>query len=269
MRPSVLVLVVCASTLAACATSVERKRASFRSYREHEIAGRPVKEYLRARQVALFGGADTVNAEFRDGQTLLSFWFEPRDRSIQSGKSFGFEMPEVVEAVAVPIETRNHFLTAAHATSHRPQHLVWSFDGEARAARAEVVWIDEGADLALLRADLGDVPVYPWAPAVREGDPVLAAAVRSPSAGRVRCVGDPANAAGIQTFEVRHDCPVADGDSGCAILDLEGRLVGIHSATGYWLLPPRKTRRAVRPDPAGLQAWIRSRPTGEVNSRSP
>ena len=128
-----------------------------------------------------------------------------------------------------------------------------------QAARAEVVWKDEAADLALLRADLGVVPVFPWAPEVAEDDTVLVGGRRSPSAGRVLAVNPghtTEEGAEIPSWFVRHDAPVQDGDSGGAVGDELGRLIGVHTSTGFTVIPPRKVRRALRPDVARLTRFI-------------
>lgn len=236
MRYVALMLLV-----AGCATSIEDKRASFRPWESHRTA-------IEQGRIFLYGGADNVEVEMRDGRAYLQLEFRSRQRKAKRSKSFRFEMPRTSQGLAVPIEPKGYFLTAAHMTDDGPIHLVWSHGGKARSARAETIWRDPEIDLALLRADLGDVPAYPWGPVPEKGAGVFAAACGCPSAGRVVGVDRLGGA-----LAVCHDAPVRDGDSGAAILDANNRLVGVHSATTLSFPWFRKVRRAVRPDLAELK----------------
>lgn len=205
-----------------------------------------MRDFLSERFVRLYAGPDDVAASVRDGQLWLSFRFDPKDTEWKTGKSFGTSTDDlvIVEGLAVPIDRPGWFLTAAHCVTEEPITLVYSTADNAESARAKVVWRDDVADLALLSADLGDVPLSRWSPEPETGELVFAAAQRSPSAGTMLNL----DRASVDSFWVWHDAPVQDGDSGGAILDAEGRLVAIHSATGFDFWRMARARRAVRPD---------------------
>lgn len=254
-RASALLLL--AGLAAACATTEAEKEAAFLAGAPPEVAGVPTAAFLEARRVILVGGPSAVEVEMRDGRPSVFYGFGPGSSPTvsESGFSFDASFPEIAEAVAVPLPERGFFLTAAHATTDGPLHLLWFGEDTARAAPAEIVWRDEAADVALLRADLGDVPRFEWAASVRPGERVLVAGLDSPSAGRVTDIGDPAparRADGVSVAEIEHDAPVRDGDSGAPVVDLDGRLLAVHSATTW--RPFHRVRLAARPDPAALRA---------------
>lgn len=257
-RTSALLLL--AGLAAACATTDAEKEAAFLAGAPPEVAGVPTAAFLEARRVVLVGGPSAVEVEMRDGRPSVFYGFGPGSSptvSEQGELSFDVTFPPVAQAVAVPLPERGFFLTAAHATTDEPIHLLWFGEDTARVAPAEIVWRDEAADVALLRADLGEVPHFEWAKSVRAGERALVAGLDSPSAGRVTGVGDPAPARlahGVSVTEIEHDAPVRDGDSGAPVVDFAGRLLAVHSATTW--RPFGKVRLAVRPDPAALRTRI-------------
>ena len=247
-RHLLLPLALALALLSGCTTSVDDKRASFKPHEKRSIGAVSVREFIEARRVRMFGGPENVTAQVREGRLWLSFRFAP-----PAGDAAADHSLEIVECLAVPLDRPGWFLTAAHCVTREPITLVHATEGRARTARATIIWTDERSDLALLRADLGgDVPLSRWSPDPAPRDLVYAGAQRSPSAGVVIR----RERAGVEADWIWHDSPVQDGDSGGPILDAEGRLVAIHSASGFDFWRLSRVRRAVRPDLRRLATLI-------------
>lgn len=106
-----------------------------------------------------------------------------------------------------------------------------------RSARASVVGTDRDTDLAVLKIDLDKLPSITLgaSDALRVGDVVLAignpfAVGQTVTHGIVSATGR--NHLGINTFEnfIQTDAPINPGNSGGALIDAEGRLIGINTA---------------------------------------
>jgi serine protease DegQ len=123
------------------------------------------------------------------------------------------------------------------------QHLVDGADdievtlSDGRSASARVVGTDADSDLALLKVALDDLPVIPFGDIAQlsVGDPVLA--IGNPfnvgetvTSGIVSALDR--NQLGLSTIEnfIQTDAAINPGNSGGALVDGEGRLVGINTA---------------------------------------
>jgi hypothetical protein len=251
---------------AGCATTVEEKKESFAPYVDCRVGSTVFADFIKQRSVILIGGVEVIRAVIKEGRLFLSY----RVRSNEpvkgiSGKTavkFKIKMPKISRALATPINPEGYFLTAAHCTDFLPVYLIHGTGGKASFAKARLLWMDEESDLSLLKADLKGVSRYDWSDFPEQGETVLAGGQSSPSAGMVLDTssytekedGDP-----MDTYVVVHDTPVQDGDSGGPILDLRGRLVAVHSSTGFDIFRMSKIRRSVRPDLRQLEELISSR----------
>ncbi|MGB6008235.1 trypsin-like peptidase domain-containing protein [Castellaniella sp.] len=127
------------------------------------------------------------------------------------------------------ILTNNHVIESADAIE------VSLKDG--RQATAKLVGADPESDLAVLKVDLDKLPTIVFDPeqSVRVGDVVLAignpfGVGQTTTQGIVSALGR--NRLGINTYEdfIQTDAAINPGNSGGALIDTQGRLVGINTA---------------------------------------
>jgi S1-C subfamily serine protease len=150
---------------------------------------------------------------------------------------------------AAPITADGYFLTADHVLAREKGRNVFVLVGRGgRLApyRARVVWRSPKADLALLHVEVqvGVLDYYHWTPEDRwlpAGTPVvhggLATGPRSGWGRLGSSIPPEKNFSGYRTFKI--DIPLQPGDSGGAVVDAYGRLVGINSAVEF--LVPMET----------------------------
>jgi len=134
-------------------------------------------------------------------------------------------------------------IVAGDGTILTNHHVIEGADGievllaDGRRARAKVVGSDPETDLAVLRIELPDVPVIEFADSdrARIGDVVLAignpfGVGQTVTMGIVSALGR--TQLGINTFEnfIQTDAAINPGNSGGALVDTEGRLLGINTA---------------------------------------
>jgi serine protease DegQ len=135
----------------------------------------------------------------------------------------------------VLVSADGYLLTNQHVVDGADDIEVTLSDG--RSASAKVVGTDADADLALLKIALDDVPVIPFGDIAQlsVGDPVLA--IGNPfnvgetvTSGIVSALDR--NQLGLSTIEnfIQTDAAINPGNSGGALVDGEGRLVGINTA---------------------------------------
>ena len=135
----------------------------------------------------------------------------------------------------VLVSTSGYLLTNNHVIDGADDVEVMLSDG--RSASARVVGTDADSDLALLKIELDNVPVIPFGDIkqVSVGDPVLA--IGNPfnvgetvTSGIVSALDR--NQLGLSTIEnfIQTDAAINPGNSGGALVDGEGRLVGINTA---------------------------------------
>lgn len=136
---------------------------------------------------------------------------------------------------AVIVTDDGYMLTNHHVISAAVEIQAVLWDG--RIARAEIVGSDPDSDLAVLKIDGRDLPTVGFAPAdsVRIGDVVLA--IGNPfgigqtvTMGIVSATGR--SRLNLSTYEnfIQTDAAINTGNSGGALIDVEGRLIGINTA---------------------------------------
>jgi S1-C subfamily serine protease len=136
------------------------------------------------------------------------------------------------EGTGVAVAAGGYLATALHVVDRARAITVRLPDG--RQVFAEVVGRDPASDLALLKV-AADLPVLPYAPEPALGDPVCAVGNQFGLDLSVTCgVVSALHRAGtgfnpIEDF-VQTDAVVNPGASGGALVDREGRLVGLLSA---------------------------------------
>ena len=132
----------------------------------------------------------------------------------------------------VIVSAQGYVLTNYHVISHATDIQVLLYDG--RVAQAHVVGSDEETDLAVLKIDAGNLPVIRLAEQnPRPGDVVLA--IGNPlglnqtvTMGIVSAVGRQLYGSGAEDF-IQTDAAINLGNSGGALVNAEGRLVGINT----------------------------------------
>ena len=135
----------------------------------------------------------------------------------------------------VLVSADGYLLTNQHVVDGADDIEVTLSDG--RSASAKVVGTDADSDLALLKVSLDNLPVIPFGDIrhLSVGDPVLA--IGNPfnvgetvTSGIVSALDR--NQLGLSTIEnfIQTDAAINPGNSGGALVDGEGRLVGINTA---------------------------------------
>jgi serine protease DegS len=157
------------------------------------------------------------------------------------GELFGNVLPQTQKRIerslgsGVIVDGDGHIVTNYHVIANAGEIRVQLADG--RVAQPQVVGVDPDTDLAVLKIDLANLPVITFGRSdeLRVGDVVLA-------------IGDPLGLSqtvthgivsatargdlGITTFEdfIQTDAPINFGNSGGALVDSSGALVGINTA---------------------------------------
>ncbi|MGQ9723906.1 MAG: S1C family serine protease [Tepidimonas sp.] len=143
--------------------------------------------------------------------------------------------PQTGLGSGVIVSPQGYILTNYHVVEEADEILVQLSDG--RQAPAQVIGTDPDTDLAVLRIALPDLPVIVLgrSDALEVGDRVLAignpfGVGQTVTSGIVSALGR--SQLGINTFEnfIQTDAAINPGNSGGALVDAEGRLVGINTA---------------------------------------
>jgi len=159
----------------------------------------------------------------------------------QFGQMFGEVWPDYRERVerslgsGIIYDVRGHVVTNFHVIERATQVRVQLRDG--REAPATLVGVDRDTDLAVLKIGLGTLPIMPLGRSdrLRVGDPVLA--IGNPlglghtvTQGIVSATGR--GRLGVATFEnfIQTDAAINVGNSGGALVDATGKLIGLNSA---------------------------------------
>lgn len=153
----------------------------------------------------LFGGQPTT--------------FQHREQTLGSG-------------VIVSARGQGYVLTNNHVIAHAADIQVLLYDG--RIAKASLVGADEESDLAVLKIDASNLPVIHIAgQPLRPGDVVLA--IGNPlglnqtvTMGIVSAIGRQLNGSSAEDF-IQTDAAINLGNSGGALVNAEGELVGINT----------------------------------------
>lgn len=136
---------------------------------------------------------------------------------------------------AVIIDPEGYLVTNYHVVSGASEIRVQLADG--RIARPQLVGYDPETDLALLKVDLGELPAIPLGRSseLRIGDVVLAIGnpyglSKTVTHGIVSATGR--GLLGLMTFEnfIQTDAAINEGNSGGALINTRGELVGINTA---------------------------------------
>jgi serine peptidase DegS len=136
----------------------------------------------------------------------------------------------------VIVDRAAHVITNHHVIA--TADLIRAQLADGRVAEARIVGRDPDTDLAVLKLDLkGDVPVMPLGHSdrLRPGDIVLAIGnpvglSQTVTQGIVSATGR--GQLGVATFEnfIQTDAPINVGNSGGALINIDGELVGINTA---------------------------------------
>jgi Do/DeqQ family serine protease len=135
----------------------------------------------------------------------------------------------------VIVDKSGHIVTNYHVIANAAAIRVQLADG--RVATPKIVGVDPDTDLAVLKIDLPNLPVITFGRSdrVRVGDIVLAIGdpfglSQTVTHGIVSATGR--GDLGISTFEdfIQTDAPINFGNSGGALVDASGKLVGINTA---------------------------------------
>lgn len=155
-------------------------------------------------------------------------------RRIESGNGSGRFRVNTSVGSAVVIDPEGYLVTNYHVVSLANEIRIQLADG--RIANPELIGVDAETDLALLKLDLGTVPAIPLGRSdqLRVGDVVLAIGnpyglSKTVTQGIVSATG---RGAGLLTFEnfIQTDAAINEGNSGGALINTSGRLIGINTA---------------------------------------
>lgn len=226
----------------------EDKRRAFAPYASIRVEGRPVAEVLRARTAVVVTG------------------FDPRPVTWNE-HALKFSIPPQVDASfahAVVLTQDGYLLTCAHALDQVPVWVVVTAHGTWVTLPATVVWQGDdrvtATDAALLHVEAQGLDACPWgvvAPDVSLPHPrdattigsVLLCACAGFSAGHLRDTSREGEA-----LVLLSDLPLAPGDSGAPIVDLQGRLLGI--VVGMQFAVHGFRAEGVRPSPSRIAQCI-------------
>ncbi len=135
----------------------------------------------------------------------------------------------------VVVSKAGHILTNFHVIDGAEEILVALSDG--RQANAKVIGVDPETDLGVLKIELPDLHVLPFATqeTLRVGDVVLAignpfGVGQTTTMGIVSALGR--DGLGMNVYEnfIQTDAAINPGNSGGALIDTQGKLVGINTA---------------------------------------
>ncbi len=188
----------------------------------------------KARAAANFGDDEDSGSPF-GGQNIppqLRRFFEQRGGG-SGGR--GMQMPREHGAASGVIATADGYvLTNNHVVDHADKVEVTLNDG--RKFIAKVIGTDPKTDLAIVKIDAKGLPAIPFADsgAVEVGDVALAAGNpfglgQSVTLGMVSATGRATMGLDYEDF-IQTDAAINPGNSGGALVDAQGRLIGINTA---------------------------------------
>jgi S1-C subfamily serine protease len=215
---------------------------------ETAVPGRAVLRQAAAR----------LSAVVISGKEELSPWIESRFTQGQG--------PDDADGgSAVPISPDGYFMTADHVLSRSDGRNVFVVHGQRgglQATKARIVWRSASTDLALLHIPVATPRYYTWSSPDRwlpAGTPVIHSGIATgfrSEPGKLVTGIPPGKKNGTR---FKHDIPLEPGDSGGAVVDAHGQLVGVNSAVEF--LVPLETAffiesEANRPNVRALQRRI-------------
>jgi S1-C subfamily serine protease len=185
---------------------------------------------MRKRTAVVIGGVESLRVNAADGR------ISPGMR-LTSQVSYSIESPSFALSLGAgaAIAPDGYFLTAAHAVSLQPSHVLVEATGGVVAAPVRVVWSDSGADVALVHAAVAPDSWFEWMPdrPITRGGPVVAFAhLLGGSAGAVEVRIDFEEIGPYEVVAIPHDAPLRSGFSGGPAIALDGSLIGILTSTG-------------------------------------
>ncbi len=136
---------------------------------------------------------------------------------------------------AVVIDSEGYLVTNYHVVADATEIRLQMSDG--RIANPDIIGVDRETDLAVLKVDLGPLPAIPLGRSdqLRIGDVVLAIGnpyglSKTVTQGIVSATGR--GLLGLLTFEnfIQTDAAINEGNSGGALINSRGELVGINTA---------------------------------------
>jgi len=215
-------------------------------------SGQPGREFFDRRLRDLIIGVEVLSIETDEhGETVVD--------TAESGDELQYTLRTLT-----PISADGYALTSLH-----PERLELPAGKESLATvlprepgsrnLGSVRWLWCSAELDLALVDIVGIPVraFEWAENPAIGDAIYLGGVRlAPARGELLdreegVVGD------VAFTRFRHNAPARLGDSGGAVVDDKGRLLGITIRTWPGLFRPRDSRTvAVRPDRRKLEAVI-------------
>jgi len=160
---------------------------------------------------------------------------------------------EPVVSSAAPITDDGYFLAAYHSVrgaAGKSLQLTYSSRHLQAKLPVRIVWKDEKNDIALIHADLPTPHHFRWSPAgvtIPAGTTVYHGGHASGSreqAGKILEAVRPEQVWSAATV-IYHSAPITFGDSGGAVVDLEGRLLGINT-------------RVLSSNPEDLSSFVKS-----------
>jgi serine protease Do len=195
----------------------------------------PVIEKVAPSVVTIFS-SKSVNRDPRvnpllNNPQLRRFFGIPEDKNHRSGKIQGL-------GSGIIVSKEGHILTNNHVIDGADEVMV-SIGMEKREYRAEKIGADSATDLAVLKIEVDDEDITPIVFAdsskVKAGDVALAIGnpfglTQSVSMGIVSAVGR--GGMGIADYEnfIQTDAAINMGNSGGALVDVDGRLIGVNTA---------------------------------------
>lgn len=154
---------------------------------------------------------------------------------------FGDQIPEQLQpedqnslGSGVIVRPDGYILTNNHVIAQADEIVVGLHDG--RKAKATVIGTDPETDLAVIKIELGDLPVLPFKLSGNVvGDVVLAignpfGVGQTVTQGIISATGR--TGLGINTYEdfIQTDAAINPGNSGGALIDVAGNLIGVNTA---------------------------------------
>ena len=202
--------------------------------------------------------AARLSAVVISGKDELSPWVESRFRD-------GRGPDDADGGSAIPISPDGYFMTADHVLARsagRNVFVIHGQQGPLRATKARIVWRSSSSDLALLHIPVDTPKYYTWASPdewLPAGTPVIHSGIATgfrSEPGKLVTGIPPGKKNGTR---FKHDIPLEPGDSGGAVVDAHGQLVGVNSAVEF--LVPLETAffiesEANRPNVPALQRRI-------------
>ncbi|WP_426689041.1 S1C family serine protease [Rhodanobacter ginsengiterrae] len=165
-------------------------------------------------------------------EQAVRMYDNPVLQQLFGGQPTTYQHREQTLGSGVIVSPQGYVLTNNHVIAQAADIQVLLYDG--RIAKASLVGADEESDLAVLKIDASNPPVIPIASQpLRPGDVVLA--IGNPlglnqtvTMGIVSAIGRQLNSSSAEDF-IQTDAAINLGNSGGALVNAEGQLVGINT----------------------------------------